>query len=45
VTAYHWQRGWLKFTVPEAGELLLQPRAEGDTTVEFTGFRLQRREG
>ncbi len=44
VTAYHWQRAWLKFTVLEAGDLLLQPRAEGDTTVEFTGFSLQRRE-
>lgn len=43
VTAWHWQRGWLDFTVPETGDVLLQPRAEGDRAVEFTGFSLQRR--
>jgi len=44
VTAFHWQRGWLEFSVAEAGDLLFQPRAEGETTVEFTGFSLERRQ-
>ena len=43
MTAWHWQRAWLDFSVPEAGDLLVLPRAEGDTTVEFTGFSLHRR--
>jgi len=42
-TAWHWQRAWLDVTVPQAGDLLVRPRAEGDTPVEFTGFSLQRR--
>jgi len=38
--SYQWQRGWLEFALPAAGELSIQARALSETAVEFTGFSL-----
>lgn len=38
--SYQWQRAWVEFVLPGAGELCLQAHALGATPVQFTGFSL-----
>jgi len=42
-TSYQWQRVWLEFEMPQAGELTIQAASKGDAAVDYTGFSLQRR--
>ncbi|MEW6359874.1 MAG: SGNH/GDSL hydrolase family protein [Planctomycetota bacterium] len=42
-SSYQWQRKWLEFDAPQAGQIVIRASSKSDVAVQYTGFTAQKR--